>query len=87
VFQTSRRLRREETHLRDDFIALVAHELGNPVAALELATERLDMTRRAARTVDARLSEDVRACTLTLRRIVTDLLDTSRVHARRSVIS
>ncbi|HEX9052943.1 MAG TPA: HAMP domain-containing sensor histidine kinase [Anaeromyxobacter sp.] len=83
VFQTSQRLRREETHLRDDFIALVAHELGNPVAALELATERLDMTRRAARAVDARLSEDVRACTLTLRRIVTDLLDTSRVHARQ----
>ncbi len=87
VFQTSERLRREETHLRDDFVELVAHELGNPVAALELATERLEMTRRAARTVDARLAEDVGACTLTLRRIVTDLLDTSRVHARQLEIA
>ncbi len=83
VFQTSQRLRREETHLRDDFVALVAHELGNPVAALELATERLDLTRRAARAVDVRLAEDFRACTFTLRRIVTDLLDTSRIHARQ----
>ena len=87
VFQTSQRLRREETHLRDDFIALVAHELGNPLAALELATERLERARRAERTVDPRLSSDVKACTATLRRIVTDLLDTSRIHALELAIA
>ncbi len=87
VFQTSQRLRREETHLRDDFIALVAHELGNPVAALELATERLELCRRASRVIDPRLADDVRASTLTLRRIATDLIDTSRVHARELEIS
>ncbi len=81
VFRTSQRLRREETHLRDDFIALVAHELGTPLAALELATERLELARRAARVVDPRLSSDVKACALTLRRIVTDLRDTSRIEA------
>jgi signal transduction histidine kinase len=82
VFQTAQRLRREETHLRDDFIALVAHELGNPVAALELAGERLELTRRAGRAVEPRLAGDVKACAVTMRRIVTDLLDTSRIHAR-----
>ena len=82
VFQTAQRLRREETHQRDDFIALVAHELGNPVAALELAGERLELTRRAGRAVEPRLAGDVKACALTLRRIVTDLLDTSSIHAR-----
>lgn len=83
VFETSQRFRREETHLRDGFITLVAHELGNPVAALELASERLDMSRRAGRAVDPRLSGDVKACALTLRRLVMDLLDTSRIHAWR----
>ncbi len=87
VFQTSQRLRREESHLRDDFIALVAHELGNPVAGLELAAERLDLARRAGRVPDARLGDDVKACALTLRRIVTDLLDTSRVQAQELEIS
>jgi signal transduction histidine kinase len=87
VFQTSQRLRREETHLRDDFVALVTHELGNPVAALELAAARLDETRRGARAVEGRLSEDVWACALTLRRIVADLLDASRLHARELEIT
>ncbi len=81
VFQTSQRLRREESHLRDDFIALIAHELGNPVAALELAAERLDISRRGGRAIDTRLAGDVKACALTLRRMITDLLDTSRIHA------
>ncbi len=87
VFQTAQRLRREETYLRDDFIALVTHELGNPVAAIELAAKRLELGCTAARSLEPRLSDDVRACTVTLRRIVADLLDTSRIHARELAIA
>jgi signal transduction histidine kinase/CheY-like chemotaxis protein len=65
---------REAVRQRDAFLALLGHELRNPLAAIELAGQLLDRGARPERQLAV-----VRRQTRQLARIVEDLLDVSRV--------
>jgi signal transduction histidine kinase len=71
-------------HLREEFQALVAHDLRNPVQALLLQIEMLLQrgTSDAEGTLVTALGE-MRDTGERLRRLVTDLLDASLIEARR----
>jgi two-component system, sensor histidine kinase len=63
---------------KDDFLAMLAHELRNPVAAITSAIELLE-TRPARDDAEMRAREVARRQTRVLSRLVDDLLDMSRV--------
>jgi len=60
---------------RDQFLAMLGHELRNPLAAIELATDRMEH----AGGDHARYRDILRRQTGTLARLVDDLLDVARV--------
>jgi signal transduction histidine kinase len=89
VRTTTEHLRGQVEHLRDEFISLVAHDLRTPLSTVTLgvtALERLPAdahgTDREARTLRA-IAASARAMT----RIVGDLLDASRLEARRLAVA
>jgi PAS domain S-box-containing protein len=68
---------------RDDVLAVVSHDLGNPIAAIRVGTSILqkqlgtgDMNSAAERQV-----ENIRASALQMERLVLDLLDIKRIEA------
>ena len=68
---------REQARLKDEFLAVLGHELRNPLAAISTAVDLLHSDVKLAQrdTVDALIRSQVAV----LRRLVDDLLDISRM--------
>jgi PAS domain S-box-containing protein len=74
-----RALELAEAHRRkDNFLAMLAHELRNPLAAVSNASYVLDQSQPNAEDL-ARLSSVIRRQTQQLSRLVDDLMDVSRI--------
>src|SRR5690606_37768020 len=67
----------QEARRRDDFMAMLGHELRNPLAALANATELLRRGNADPRV--ARISGVLERQTHQMRRMVDDLLDVARI--------
>jgi PAS domain S-box-containing protein len=69
---------------KDDFLAMLGHELRNPLAAIASAADVLDI----ARTVDdiRRPRDVIKRQAVHLKRLVDDLLDVARVRAGKIVL-
>jgi signal transduction histidine kinase len=75
------RARRETERQKDDFLAMLAHELRNPLAPIRTAGELL--ARLTADTDAGPVVDIVRRQSAHLARLVDDLLDVSRITRRR----
>ncbi|MFC4273725.1 ATP-binding protein [Achromobacter aloeverae] len=64
---------------KDEFLAMLAHELRNPLSAIGTAIELLKRKRNASEADFLRLGDLVARQTAQLTRLVNDLLDVSRV--------
>ncbi|OZI31304.1 hypothetical protein CAL29_25635 [Bordetella genomosp. 10] len=64
---------------KDEFLAMLAHELRNPLSAIGTALELLKRKRNASEADFQRLGDLVARQTAQLTRLVNDLLDVSRV--------
>ncbi|OWT71342.1 MULTISPECIES: ATP-binding protein [unclassified Achromobacter] len=64
---------------KDEFLAMLAHELRNPLSAIGTALELLKRKRNASETDFQRLGDLMTRQTAQLTRLVNDLLDVSRV--------
>jgi PAS domain S-box-containing protein len=74
----ARRALQDTDRQKDEFLAMLAHELRNPVAALRSASELL--TRPAPSALETRSSVEVIGRQVTqLTRLIDDLLDVSRI--------
>jgi len=78
VSDTARRTAEEEGRRKDEFLAMLSHELRNPMAAITMA---LAMMERAAGdpVASARHRETAQRQVANLTRLVDDLLDVSRI--------
>jgi len=78
VSEAARRTAEEENQRKDEFLAMLSHELRNPMAAVSMA---LDMMERAAADplATARHRETMQRQMRNLARLVDDLLDVSRI--------
>lgn len=76
---------RERARAGDDRLAIVAHELRGPLAALASAAEVL--ARRANEPSMVRISEIVSRQTRAMRELVEELLDASRIDAGRLALN
>lgn len=68
---------READERKDEFLALLAHELRNPLAPIRAGLEMLDRDEAASSTVD-RVTRIIERQTTHLVRLTNDLLDVSR---------
>lgn len=73
---------READRQKDDFLAMLAHELRNPLAAISNASELMTRTSPGSHRADA-LSALLKRQTKQLTRLVDDLLDLSRISRGR----
>jgi signal transduction histidine kinase/CheY-like chemotaxis protein len=69
---------------RDQFLAMLGHELRNPLSAIVLASERMDQAENGQA---ARYRDTLRRQTANLSRLVDDLLDVSRVTSGKIVLA
>jgi PAS domain S-box-containing protein len=69
---------RESGRLKDEFLAILAHELRNPLAAIRMAATMLKTASHTAETVD-RMGGIIDRQSSQLARLIDDLLDVSRV--------
>jgi len=76
---------REAIELRDDLLAVVSHDLRNPLSTISLCTALIaDMLPRPARTREVMRRLDViRRSVDQMERLIQDLLDTARAEAGR----
>ncbi len=70
---------READHRKDEFLAMLAHELRNPLAPIRNALEILRLRGRERRAVARQAWDMVERQTEHLARLVDDLLDVSRI--------
>lgn len=89
VRTTTDHLRREVEHLRDGFISLVAHDLRTPLGTVTTGVTLLQRLPPGERGTDreARILRAVDASVRAMTKIVSDLLDASRLESRRLSIS
>lgn len=82
-------LRREVEHLRDGFISLVAHDLRTPLGTVTSGVTLLERLAPGEHATDreARILRAIHASARAMTKIVSDLLDASRLEARRLSIS
>jgi signal transduction histidine kinase len=73
---------READRQKDDFLAMLAHELRNPLASISNASELMTRTSPGSERADA-LSALLKRQTKQLTRLVDDLLDLSRISRGR----
>jgi signal transduction histidine kinase len=68
---------------RDDVLAVVSHDLGNPIAAIRVGTSILQrqLGSGVMSSVAERQIENIRASALQMERLVLDLLDIKRIEA------
>jgi signal transduction histidine kinase len=76
---------REIDRMKDDFIATVSHELRTPLATIRGFTELLDPPNAVSDAVRSQVLGRIRKGTNRLERLVANLLEVSRIDARRSV--
>jgi signal transduction histidine kinase/ActR/RegA family two-component response regulator len=69
---------RRAIEAREQFLAMLGHELRNPLAAIQLATQLLER-REGGGSATSRYTASVERQTTHLRRLVDDLLDVARV--------
>ncbi|HUX85422.1 MAG TPA: ATP-binding protein, partial [Chloroflexota bacterium] len=76
---------KELERLREEWTAVIAHDLRQPVTIIKGYADRLSrQLRRLAPLVEQEKSlEHIRAAALNLNRMISDLLDVSRIEARR----
>lgn len=67
---------RETAELRDQFIAVLGHDLRNPLAAVEAGTTLLE--RRAADAQSRAVIQDIKRSTARMGRLINDVLDFAR---------
>jgi signal transduction histidine kinase/CheY-like chemotaxis protein len=72
-------------HQRDQFLAMLGHELRNPIAAVTYALDLLDRDRSSE--ARERHRDAIRRQTTHLARLVDDLLDVARVTSGKLVLS
>lgn len=83
VFETTTWIRSQVEHLRDDFISLVAHDLRSPLNAVQFGVAILERLSPRSPEREAHVLRAIASSTRTMRRIVDDLLDATRVESRR----
>lgn len=68
---------------RDDVLAVVSHDLGNPLAAIRLASTVLNklLTRSGGQPDALQQVENIRAAVAQMDRLIRDLLDVKRIEA------
>jgi PAS domain S-box-containing protein len=76
---------REIDRMKDDFIATVSHELRTPLATIRGFTELLEPPNVVSDDVRVQALARIRKGTHRLERLVANLLEVSRIDARRSV--
>jgi signal transduction histidine kinase len=74
--ETQRALR-----VRDDVLAIVSHDLRNPVATIGLLADLLRQTDPGSRTRLAALAEDIQRSVDDMHLLIDDLLDFARIHS------
>lgn len=74
---------RRVTAMRRDFVADASHELKTPVAAIQAAAETLERALRDDPEAAARFAGQLRRESARLSRLVSDLLDLSRLESER----
>jgi signal transduction histidine kinase len=89
VRTTTEHLRSEVEHLRDDFISLVAHDLRTPLGTVTTGAVLLERLPREEHGSDreARILGAIQASARAMNKIVSDLLDASRLESRKLAIS
>lgn len=82
------RAAQEATRVRDDVLAIVSHDLRNPIHTIQLATSFLLETAPAAEewTVAKRQLAIVQRAAVRANRLIEDLLDMTRIEAGRLVL-
>ena len=70
---------------KDEFLAILSHELRNPLAAISTAAAVLDTGQQAQESV-ARLVTSIRRQTQHLARLIDDLLDIGRMTANKLIL-
>ena len=78
---------REQVRQRDQFLALLGHELRNPLAAIRTAVEVLDNIRSDDETIAADQRQVIVRQTGNLAHLVDDLLDVARITAGKITLS
>jgi signal transduction histidine kinase/ActR/RegA family two-component response regulator len=77
---------REAIRHRDQFLAMLGHELRNPLGAITNAMTVLDVTKPDAGEIEVEHREIIRRQTDHLARLVDDLLDVSRITSGKVVL-
>lgn len=72
---------RNATHVRDEVLGIVSHDLRNAVAAISMSADLLDAA--ADRDQVSRLAEQITRATLWMRHLITDLVDVTALEAGR----
>jgi PAS domain S-box-containing protein len=83
------RERAETDRRKDEFLAMLAHELRNPLAVIGSGIQYIDLTQSASKAPDAELAAMGRSMQRQLRqltRLVDDLLDVSRITTGKIVL-
>jgi signal transduction histidine kinase len=74
------------THARDQLLAIVAHDLANPLHAVRLAEERIRFTMRDAAALERSLNT-IRNATTRMDHLLRDLVDTTRIEHEELVVT
>jgi signal transduction histidine kinase len=74
------------THSREQLMAVVAHDLTNPLHAVKLAEERIRFTTRDAPTIERSL-KTIRHATTRMDHLLRDLVDTTRIEHDELVVA
>ncbi len=75
---------KEIERLREEWTSVVAHDLRQPISVLQLSTSALE--HQDLDDAGRRCLERLRASTRSLRRMIDDLLDASRIEAKRMTL-
>ncbi|MBI3896978.1 MAG: MASE1 domain-containing protein [Gammaproteobacteria bacterium] len=71
---------------KDEFLAMLSHELRNPLSAISNATSVLYRTRNSAEGIPDRVLDIIRRQTDHLTRLMNDLLDVTRVTSGKNIL-
>ena len=73
----------EALDLRDEFLAIVSHDLRNPLNAIALNTQLLERLVSSSDPRLARISRSLNSSIVQMQRIISDLLDVAAIEAGR----
>ena len=79
---------REATDARDELLAVVSHDLRNPLSAIALGARRIEMleSSRGGESVDSKIhaaASRIRRAATRMERLLNDLVDLERIKSRR----